>query len=82
MTANFTIAIQIIGILLQILNAVNLAQLSPDWQHAVTGIITILQAAQAVFAHYYTPTGVKITPGSTVQTPEVVGAQPARPTNS
>lgn len=76
MTANFTIAVQLIGILLQILNGVNLAQLSPDWQHAVTAIITILQAAQAFAAHYYTPTGIKITPGATVTTKEE-GLQPA-----
>jgi hypothetical protein len=78
MTVNFTIAAQIIGILLQILNGVNLAQLSPDWQHAVTGIITLLQATQAVFAHYYTPTGIKITPGSTLTT-TAGGTQPAHP---
>jgi hypothetical protein len=76
MTVNFTIAAQIIGILLQMFNGVNLAQLSPDWQHGVTGIITILQAAQALCAHYYTPTGIRITPGASVTTTEG-GTEPA-----
>lgn len=81
MTANFTIAVQLIGILLQILNGVNLAQLSPDWQHAVTAIITILQAAQAFAAHYYTPTGIRITPGASITTSEG-GTEAAHPGTS
>jgi hypothetical protein len=68
MTANWTIALQILGIILQVLNAVNVAQLPTGWQAAVTGLVTILQAVQGIIAHYYTPTGVSITPGASITT--------------
>lgn len=68
MTVNWTIGLQILGIILQVLNAVNVAQLPSGWQVGVTGAITILQAIQGVIAHYYTPSGVSITPGASITT--------------
>lgn len=76
MTKNFTIFVQIVAILLQVLNAVNIAQLPAKWQATFMGILTVAQAAQAVIAHQYTPTGILITPGATVTTKEE-GLQPA-----
>ena len=77
MTANVTIWLQILATILQVLNAVNVAGLPKDWQAAFTGLLTIGQAVQGVVAHYYTPTGVSITPGTTVTTPQQVGPQAA-----
>jgi hypothetical protein len=70
MTVNVTIFLQILAIVLQVLNAVNVAQLPTGWQAGFAGLLTILQAVQAVFAHYFTPTGVSITAGSTITTKE------------
>ena len=77
MTAKITIWFQILATVIQVLNAVNVAQLPPNWQAAFTGLLTIAQAVQGVVAHYYTPTGVSITPGTTVTTPQQVGPQAA-----
>ena len=82
MTANVTIWLQILATILQVLNAVNVAQLPPKWQVAVTGLLTIGQAVQGIVAHYYTPTGVSITPGTTVTTPQQVGPQAASTSKS
>ena len=60
MTATFTKIIQAIAILLQFLNAVNVAGLPQKWRVAFTEIMTIAQAIQAIAAHYFTPTGEKI----------------------
>jgi len=78
MTAKITIWFQILATVIQVLNAVNVAQLPPNWQAAFTGLLTIAQAVQGVVAHYYTPSGVSITPDSTISTPQQVGTQPAR----
>jgi hypothetical protein len=77
MTADTTIILQIIATILQVLNAVNVSQLPPKWQAAITGLLTILQAVQGIIAHYYTPSGVSLTPGSTVTTTQG-GSQAAR----
>ena len=69
-TINTTIILQVIGIILQVLNAINIAQLTPPEQHAATAVITVLQAIQAYLAHNSTPTGLKIESGSTIKTPE------------
>ena len=82
MTANVTIWLQILATILQVLNAVNVAQLPPKWQVAFTGLLTIGQAVQGIVAHYYTPTGVSITPGTTVTTPQQVGPQAASTSKS
>ena len=78
MSANVTIWLQIFATFFQVLNAVNVAQLPPKWQVAFTGLLTIGQAVQGIVAHYYTPTGVSITPNSTISTPQQVGTLPAR----
>jgi hypothetical protein len=77
MTANTTIILQILATILQVLNAINVSQLPVKWQAGVTGLLTVAQAVQGVVAHYYTPSGVLVTTGTTVTTPEVSGAQKA-----
>jgi hypothetical protein len=77
MTSNFTIWFQILATVIQVLNAVDVAHLPATWQAGFTALLTIAQAVQGVVAHYYTPTGVSITPGSTVTTPQQVGPQAA-----
>jgi hypothetical protein len=57
MTATTTKIFQLLATVLQILNAVNVAQLPAKWQAAFTGILTIAQAIQGVAAHYFTPGG-------------------------
>ncbi len=78
MSVNVTIALQILATILQVLNAVNVAQIPTNWQAAFTGLLTILQAVQGIIAHYYTPSGVSITTGTTVTTPQKEGPQAAR----
>jgi hypothetical protein len=82
MTINFTIIYQIVLTIIQVLNALNAVQFQPAIAQKVTPILaialTIAQAVQGVIAHFYTPTGVSITPNTTVQTPEAVGPQAAR----
>jgi hypothetical protein len=77
MTATWTIILQIIATALQVLNAINIAQLPTKWQAGATGLLTVLQAVQGIIAHYYTPSGVAITTGTTVTTPQVAGPQKA-----
>lgn len=76
MTANTTILIQLVMTFLQVLNAVNVAQLPVGWQGTFMGILTIGQAVQAVIAHHFTPSGVAITSGAVITTAEK-GPQPA-----
>jgi hypothetical protein len=68
MTKNVTLFVQIVAIILQVLNAVNVAQLPTGWQATFAGILTIAQAVQALIAHYYTPTGESISVGSSIVT--------------
>jgi hypothetical protein len=68
MTAKTGLFLQILATILQVLNAVNVAQLPTKWQAAFTALLTIGQAIQGVVAHYYTPTGVSITPGASITT--------------
>jgi hypothetical protein len=78
MTVNITIIYQTIMTVLQVLNAVNVTQLPPKWQGVVTAVITVLQGVEGILAHFYTPSGVMLTQGATVQTKEAVGTQSAR----
>lgn len=80
MTSKFTIWFQILATVIQVLNAVDVAHLPVTWQAGFTALLTVAQAVQGVVAHYYTPTGVSITPGSTVTTPQQVGPQAASTT--
>ena len=57
MTSATSKVVQIIAVILQVLNAVNVSQLPPKWQAAVTGVITVFQSIMGVLAHYYTPAG-------------------------
>jgi hypothetical protein len=77
MTSNVSLVIQILATIVQVLNAVNVAGLPKGWQAGFTGLLTVLQAVIGTISHYYTPTGVSITPGTTVTTPESVGPQAA-----
>lgn len=70
MTINVNVIVQILATLIQVLNAVNVAQLPKNWQAGFTGALTIFQAIMGIIAHYYTPTGVQITQNSTIKTPE------------
>jgi hypothetical protein len=77
MTSTVGLIVQILAVIIQVLNAVNVAGLPTKWQAGFTGLLTIVQAVMGILAHYYTPTGVSITAGTTVTTPEQVGPQPA-----
>lgn len=77
MTTTFTIAYQIILGMIQLLNAVNLASLPTKWQGIITTALSVAMGVQGILAHFYTPTGVKITAGTTVTTPELPVAQAA-----
>jgi hypothetical protein len=77
MTSTVSIIVQILATLLQVFNAVNVAGLPVKWQAGFTGLLTIVQAIVGVVAHYYTPSGISITPGTTVTTPELAGPQAA-----
>ena len=77
MTSTVSIYVQVLATILQVLNAVNVAGLPTKWQSGFTGLVTIVQAVVGIIAHYYTPSGVSITPGTTVTTPEVAGPQKA-----
>lgn len=69
MTSTVSIFIQVLATLVQVLNAVNVAQLPAGWQVAATGILTVLQAVVGTIAHYYTPAGTSLAaPGTTVTT--------------
>jgi hypothetical protein len=70
MTAATGIWIQILMTLAQVLNAVNVTGLPKNWQAAFTGLLTVIMAVIGVVQHYYTPSGVKITAGSTITTAE------------
>jgi hypothetical protein len=70
MTSTVNIWVQILVTLAQVLNAINVASLPKNWQAAFTGLFTIVQAVLGVIAHYYTPSGVSITAGSTITTKE------------
>jgi hypothetical protein len=77
MTVNVNVFVQVLATILQVMNAVNVAQLPAKWQAGFTGAFTIFQAVMGIIAHYYTPTGVQITAGSTIKTPEAPDAQSA-----
>jgi hypothetical protein len=82
MTATFSTIYQIIVGLVLFLNSVNVASLPTKWQGLFSAVLTLAMGVQGVLAHFYTPTGVKITPGTTVTTPEVVGPQVAAPSKA
>jgi hypothetical protein len=77
MTSTFTIVAQVIASILQVLNAINVAQLPVKWQLGFTTLLTILQAVQGAVAHYYTPSGVSLAHPATTVTTTAAGTQPA-----
>lgn len=79
MNATTTKVFQAIATLLQILNAVNVAQLPVKWQAAFTGLLTVAQAVQGVAAHYFTPAGNSINTAGQVtsSTGSVIASVPA-----
>jgi len=70
MTISTTVVLQVIGFIVAAIMAVNPMQLPVKWQATFIGIVALAQGLQAAIAHYYTPTGVPITPGSTITTKE------------
>lgn len=60
MTKTFTIIAQIVGIILQLGNALS-GVVPPKYQFLVAGIIGVLQAVQGMLAHSYNPDGTPAT---------------------
>ena len=56
MSKAFTIVFQVIGVVLQLGNAMS-GVVPKDYQFLTAGIIGILQAIQGILAHYYNPDG-------------------------
>jgi hypothetical protein len=70
MTSKLTVLLQLVGFIVQVILAINPAQLPLKWQGIFIAIVAIAQAVQATIAHNYTPTGVNISAGSTIETAE------------
>jgi hypothetical protein len=68
MTISATVIMQALAVILQILNGFNVASLPPKYQYGFTALLTALQGAQAIVAHYYTPGGTAIGAASTTVT--------------